>query len=838
MPEQFELFSLTPVAASTAASTAAPAPIAAPIAAPSTPPAPIAGAPDARPAPITKPPVPHARVDVTSSLNAPQAEAALTTNGPLIVFAGAGSGKTRVITHRIANLVENERVPPWKILAVTFTNKAAGEMRARLERMLGQERTGELWIGTFHAVCIRLLRKHHARAGLSRSFVIYDDADQKAVMKRVLRELGLDDKRFAPQQVLARIHREKQEARGPDQMSIDGPVDDVIARCFREYERRLREASAVDFEDILLHVLRIAEDVESPEGKELAGRFAHVLVDEFQDTNLVQYRLVRAFARAHRCLCVVGDDDQSIYRWRGADVRNIRGFRSDYPDARLVKLEQNYRSSGNIVKAALGVIRPSLERQPKELFTANPEGEKVAIVHTANERDEAAAVVDGLRRWLDEGASARELAVFYRVHAQSRVLEEALRSEGLPYQIVGGLRFFDRAEVKDLLAYLRLIDNPASDVDLLRIINVPARKLGDKTIDRLIDVAGQEGLSAFAAIEPLCATGALNAGTKRALSEFAKLMNGWCDVKETLRPRELAERILEESGYAESLRAQDNAEADARLDNLKELLGSLDEYADEALAGGTTPSLTDYLARITLASDADTLAEVPRVPMMTIHAAKGLEFEAVWLTGLEEGLFPLLREDQSEEHQLEEERRLAYVAITRAKAELTITHTATRTIYGRTRYNAPSRFLFDLPSSTQRRLATEACVELSRSYGGGYEGRAASSSGYEGRAASSSGYPNRTAASGRAAVASASQGTNRGSRAELPRRAAGERFVERDEGAAHDSDSGLGVGSRVRHVKFGAGTVLEVQGSADPTVTVKFPGWGTKQIKLSFLSPA
>ena len=345
------------------------------------------------------------------ALNPPQAEAVAHVDGPLIVFAGAGSGKTRVITYRIANLVARHEVAPWSILAVTFTNKAAGEMRERLGTILGEDLTSQLWLGTFHSVCVRLLRKHHQAANIARHFVIYDDSDQKALMKRILVDLGLDERRFAPGQVLGRIHREKQEARGPEEMSIDSYVDEIVLRCFREYETRLRAASACDFEDLLLHVLRIAEDPHSEAGQELRRRYRYVLVDEFQDTNLVQYRLVRALASQHGNLCVVGDDDQSIYRWRGADIRNIRNFSSDHPDARLIKLEQNYRSTQNIVAAALGVIRRAAERQPKELWSGNEAGEPVKVVQCTTERDEAAFVVGGLQHHIRNGSSPRAAAI-------------------------------------------------------------------------------------------------------------------------------------------------------------------------------------------------------------------------------------------------------------------------------------------------------------------------------------------------------------------------------------------------------------------------------------------
>lgn len=778
-----------------------------------------------------------------ATLNEPQAEAVAHVDGPLIVFAGAGSGKTRVITYRIASLVLRHRVQPFSILAVTFTNKAAGEMRHRLESLLGTELTRELWIGTFHAVCVRLLRRYHLRAGLGEKFVIYDDADQKALMKRIMKDLNLDDRRFSPQQLLGRIHAEKQEGRGPDEMSTSNYVDQIAHRCFVEYQRRLHQANAVDFEDLLLYALRVAES-ESPEGEQLRERFQHVLVDEFQDTNLVQYRLVRALSKSRRNICVVGDDDQSIYRWRGADIRNIRGFTTDYPDAKLIKLEQNYRSSGNIVDAALGVIKPSRERQPKELWTSNESGDPVSVVQCTNERDEAGFVVESVRAALAEGATARQLAVFFRIHAQSRVLEEAMRAEGVPYQIVGGTRFFDRTEVKDLLAYLRLIVNPKSDVDLLRIINVPARKLGAKTIDRLASLAESRGVAAFDAIEELARSHDTPRAARAALLGFHEMISAFSRAATTAPPRELAEEVLRESGYGEWLKVQDTTEADARLDNVHEFIGSIGDYEEDARNAGELPTLEEYLIRITLQSAADTLDELPRVPMMTVHAAKGLEFDQVWITGLEEQLFPLRGQAFDEADDLEEERRLAYVAVTRARKRLFMTHTNTRTLYGRLRYCEPSRFLFDLPSASQRRVATRALADFSRSYGAsgatgmrryGDEGHGTP----RGRVRDEFG--DELASSHSFASASSSRQKSHGP-APSPR-AAGERYVEADADVDHDDcDDGVEAyairkGAQVRHSKFGIGTVLAVTAGGDPTVTVRFPGTGPKQIKSSFLSP-
>src|SRR5262245_24180250 len=407
-------------------------------------------------------------------LNDAQEKAVVHANGPLLVFAGAGSGKTRVITYRIANLLAGHDVPPYRILAVTFTNKAAGEMRSRLSALAGDELTRDLWVGTFHSVCARLLRRYHTEVGLERDFVIYDDSDQKAVMGRVLKELRLDDREYPPKLVLSRIMRQKREGIGPEAARIDRAFDEAMRDAYRGYESALLRANAVDFEDLILHVLRLAESRTSVAGEELRSRFRHVLVDEFQDTNAVQYRLVRAFSVHDRNLAVVGDDDQSIYSWRGANIRNILGFKHDFPDATVVKLEQNYRSTKNIVAAALGIIKSARGREPKALFSDGATGERIRVRVVRDEREEAAHVVSTIRSELARGVGANDIAVFYRIHAQSRVLEEALRSENIAYQIVGGTKFFERAEIKDLLSYLRLVDNPRSDADFLRIVNVPA----------------------------------------------------------------------------------------------------------------------------------------------------------------------------------------------------------------------------------------------------------------------------------------------------------------------------------------------------------------------------
>ncbi|MDC0746554.1 ATP-dependent helicase [Polyangium mundeleinium] len=767
---------------------------------------------------------PPAFPEPADELNEPQARAVAHAEGPLVVFAGAGSGKTRVITYRIANLLAGHRVPPYRVLAVTFTNKAAGEMRRRIASLAGDEIAKELWIGTFHATCARLLRRFHDAAGLERNFVIYDDSDQRAVVARVLKELSLDDKRYPPRQVLSRIHKEKQEGRGPDAFEPQGFFDDAILKVYEGYERYLRKANAVDFDDLILSVLRIAEDPKSLAGDDLRARFRHVLVDEFQDVNQVQYRLVRALA-ASRNLCVVGDDDQSIYRWRGADVRIVRNFRRDFPDAAIVKLEQNYRSTGNVVRAALGVIKPAKDREPKELWTARDPGEPVVVVAAQNEHDEAAWVAERVREAQARGVPLGEVAIFYRVHAQSRVLEEVLRAERIPYQIVGGMRFFERAEVKDLLSYLRILDNPKSDVDLERIINVPARKIGGATLDRLTQVANALDVPLYEAILPLTDRGGLGTAAKKSLLAFRDLIESLREKAASAPPSDLAREVLERTGYARMLDEDDSAESDARKQNLQELVGSILDYEAEAAAAGQVGALSGYLERVTLSSDIDALEDAPRVSMMTVHAAKGLEFDTVFITGMEDEIFPFKGPDPKRNEDIEEERRLAYVAVTRARERLFVTHTARRMIFGNTRFGVPSRFIADFPTSSVKGLMT-AAASSERSFRDGYR------DGHRDEPARPRGpwsHPME-----RGGDAPARSFSSRSTSTPTPARAPGERYIEREPAEA-SGEGGLARGARVMHEKFGVGAIIDVDPGDDPIATVKFSGWGVKRIKARFL---
>ena len=694
-----------------------------------------------------------------SGLNPPQREAVEHGDGPLLILAGAGSGKTRVITHRIVRLVDVRKVKPWRILAVTFTNKAAGEMRERTARLLAEassgapgedsteERARSLWLGTFHSTCARLLRIHAVEAGLKPDFLIFDDDDQKKLVGRIMKDASISDRLATPRAILGAIDKAKNAGIGPERFRGDDFFSDLVAQVYPEYQRRLRAMNGVDFNDLLLDVLRLCEK-EGDASKKLLARFDHVLVDEFQDTNSVQYQLVRLLARRTNNLCVVGDDDQSIYRWRGADVRNILDFERDHPGCRTIKLEQNYRSTANILEAANSVIARNLERKQKRLFTENEAGKEILYFTASDERQEARFVVSSVRTLENtEDRAIADFAIFYRTHAQSRAFEDQLRANDLPYTIVGGIRFYDRAEVKDLLAYLRVVANPADEVSLERIVNVPARGIGESTVDKVRQLGRSRGISLWEAMRvasgkrlhaktvtraPAVSSGqqsllpvedlevvnpiddedshahdVLGAGPRRKLAAFVELIDGLRAQYESSPDLGLlANHALDRSGYLQRLTVEDKPEAEERVENLAQLVASLREYQSDA----SEPSLVGYLEKVSLVASAD--AKTRGVSLMTVHAAKGLEFPVVFVTGLEEGTFPRAALGTPRE-ELEEERRLAYVAITRARERLVLTNAARRQRYG----DAPpsigtpvldpldmlslreSRFLSDIPES-------------------------------------------------------------------------------------------------------------------------------------------
>ncbi|MGH2425113.1 MAG: DNA helicase PcrA [bacterium] len=637
------------------------------------------------------------QAELLNDLNPPQREAVTHAGGPLLILAGAGSGKTRVLAYRVAYLLREGMVPS-AILAVTFTNKAANEMRTRVDRLVGAV-ARSVWIGTFHHICGRILRRHGDRIGIGKNFLIYDDDDQRSVMREVIKTLGLDERRFPPAVLLGMIGKAKNEA--VDHLTYaeqaSGYYEEVVARAYRAYQSVLRERNALDFDDMLLEVMRLFTDAPDVR-EEHQERFQHILVDEYQDTNRVQYLIVRTLAERHRNLVCVGDDDQSIYKFRGADVRNILEFERDYPDVTIIKLEQNYRSTKTILQAASTVIQQNPHRHRKALWTENPPGEPVVLYESYDGHDEARFVADEIQRLKSNtmgegGMRYRDFVVLYRTNAQSRVFEEIMLRRGIPYTIVGGVRFYERKEVRDIIAYLRLATAPADDASLKRILNVPRRGIGDVSLERLEAYAGRQGLSLLQAMNVPQAIEQLPRPAQRAAGEFVGLIERLRDRAQRVRATDLIDAAIVETGYQAMLETEGTDEAYSRLENLRELVTVAQEF--EQITGET--GLEAFLQHLALVTDLDTWQEeADRITLMTLHSAKGLEFSVVFLAGMEEGLFPHSRALQ-EDGGLEEERRLCYVGMTRAKRHLVLTYARTRAIFGTTMPGIPSRFLDEVP---------------------------------------------------------------------------------------------------------------------------------------------
>ena len=652
------------------------------------------------------------------TLNGPQREAVLCTEGPLLVLAGAGSGKTRVLTHRIAHLVEDLNVAPWQIMAITFTNKAAAEMRERLQSLIGGGARG-MWVSTFHSMCVRILRTDCERVGFAKGFTIYDDSDSKRLVEQIMDELNIDKKRYPIPALRNRISQAKNDLQVAEVFAekTSDQVGQVAARVYTRLQERLRQLNAFDFDDLLLYtwlLLKNHPDVLAA----YQNRFRYLMVDEYQDTNHAQYVLTQLLAAAHKNIMVVGDDDQSIYSWRGADLRNILDFEKDYPEARVVKLEENYRSMGNILAAANAVIANNLTRKPKKLFTSKPAGDKISVYSATDERDEGRWIASEIEHQHGEGMSYNQIAVFYRTNAQSRMLEVKLMRAGVPYRLIGGTRFFDRAEIRDVMAYLNLVVNPANDVAAHRVINVPKRGIGKTTVEHIDYVARETGITFLQAAELCIAYDQIRSATRKAIAEFVALIHEAQGYAGDLR--KVVEAIVDKAGLIRALEAENSDDAAGRIENIQELFGVVDEYAqthDDADALFEPPtaedapeandeppvrtfqanSLPDFVEWVTLRTDMDTVAEDGEaITMMTIHAAKGLEFDCVFVAGMEESLFPHGNSSQDSQG-LEEERRLAYVAITRARKKLYLTNAFTRQIFGQSSANPPSRFIGEIP---------------------------------------------------------------------------------------------------------------------------------------------
>ena len=653
--------------------------------------------------------------NLLSSLNDVQREAVQHTEGPLLILSGAGSGKTRVITHRIAYLLEHHDVSPYRILAVTFTNKAAKEMKDRLDVLVEGSVNRDLWVATFHSTCARILRRdieklgsfgvtnpsHAAPESVSRSkdraytrdFTIFDTGEQATLVKDVLRQLNYSDKQYNPRAILSHISRAKNESISPEtyQNTADGYFERVVAEVYALYQDALRMNNSLDFDDLLLFTVELLN--ENLEVRQFyQNKFEYILVDEYQDTNRCQYELVNLLVTGEKQnICVVGDDDQSIYAFRGADIRNILDFEQDYPNTRVLRLEQNYRSTQNILDAAWGVVHNNRKRKAKKLWTENDLGELVTCYEAMDENDEAGYVGTQIEDWHIEGVDYKDFAVFYRTNAQSRIFEEAFRAANIPYQIVGGVGFYDRMEIKDLLAYLRVVCNPNDSMSVRRIINVPSRGIGATTLDRLMNFAAQEGIPLFEGIQRVDEITTINRGIQAKVQRFTKIFD---DFDASMLPADALDYVLKVTGYLKNLEAQRTIEAQNRVENIEELINAVIEYEQNA----SEPTLSDYLENVALTADIDAMETdtTDMVTLMTLHSAKGLEFPFVFIVGMEEGYLPHQRSLDTQA-ELEEERRLCYVGITRAMEQLYLSHASSRRTFRETEYRVQSRFISEIP---------------------------------------------------------------------------------------------------------------------------------------------
>jgi DNA helicase-2/ATP-dependent DNA helicase PcrA len=748
--------------------------------------------------------------ELLEGLNPVQSDAVTHAEGPLLVVAGAGSGKTRVLTHRIAHLIRDQGVSPFEILAITFTNKAADEMKSRVASLVGPV-AQKMWVSTFHSACVRMLRRDADKLGFPRNFTIYDQSDANRLTGYVIRDLGLDTKRFPPRSVHATISAAKNDGLDAEAYAqrAGNLFERKIAEVFTEYQSRLQRAGSMDFDDLLGQALRLLR--EHPDVlQHYQRRFKHILVDEYQDTNSVQNDFVLLLAADHRNVCVVGDQDQSIYAFRGADMRNIVEFEDAFPDTTVVLLEQNYRSTQTILDAANAVISHNVGRKPKELWTDHGLGDPIVRYHADDEVDEAQWITREISRLHDssevqspEGDDLRwgDVAVFYRTNAQSRVLEEQLMRADIPYKVVGGTRFYDRKEIKDAIAYLRAVVNPIDEVSIKRVLNEPKRGVGATSIGRLDAYATARGLSFVDALRRADDAGVGGKAT-RGIEAFLSLLDDVADLAGG-SPGPLLQQLLERSGYLDQLEAERSIEAEGRLENLAELVG----------AAGEAETVDEFLEQISLVSDVDSLDDdSTSVVLMTLHSAKGLEFPVVFLIGLEDGVFPHLR-SLTEPDQLEEERRLAYVGITRARRRLYLTHAWSRTLFGGTQYNPPSRFLDEIPAELVRDVEGHRRASRSgRTYGSGGGGWR------EGRGAAGAGSGDRAlrVAAGRDRI------VEQALEARKPRRSGADGM-------------GLKIGDDVRHNVFGEGVILDMSGAGDKTeALVRFRDAGEKRLLLSW----
>ena len=736
--------------------------------------------------------------DIFHGLNPAQAEAVQELDGPLLIMAGAGSGKTKVLTCRIAHLLQRG-IAPYNILAITFTNKAATEMKERVAKMVGTT-ARDIWLGTFHAFCARLLRVEIENLpGYKSNFVIYDTGDMQAVIKSCLKELNLDDKQFPPNSILATISNAKNALQSAEEFARSASYFHAqkIAEVYALYQRKLRNNNALDFDDLLLLAVQLLQSDPNVREK-YQEKFRYVLVDEYQDTNRAQYLLAKLLAGKHGNICVVGDADQSIYGWRGADIKNILDFEKDYPAAKVIKLEQNYRSTQMILDAANAVIENNSSRRPKQLWTDNPEGEPIGLFVADDERQEARYVAETIVRLNTVfNVSYGDLAILYRTNAQSRVLEESLMKSAIPYTMVGGLKFYDRKEIKDIIAYLRVIFNPNDDLSLQRILNVPRRGIGDTTVSKLLAAARDNEMSLFDVISNPDLAEGLTARVRKPLENLAELIFAWIGAMSEIPVVDLVDRVIKESGYWAELEGSDDPQDEARLENLKEFVSVAKDFA----LGELEETLENFLSQVALVSDIDQ-AELgeSRVTLMTLHSAKGLEFPVVFMAGMEEGLFPHSRTLMNEE-EIEEERRICYVGITRARRKLYLSHARSRNVFGRNVNYPASRFLEEIPPSMLERVGVkvaprhlQGAVTMSRPIS-----------------------PLRSAPT-------VMQG------AKLPPTVVAPRSAVKAEASVEWKTA-----DKVQHGKWGAGTIVGIRGVGENMeLSIAFPGQGVKHLLAKF----
>lgn len=739
-------------------------------------------------------------------MNDKQAEAVKATEGPLLVMAGAGSGKTRVLTHRVAYLIEEKGVLPWNILAITFTNKAAREMKERVGKLLG-ESARDVWVSTFHALCVRILRRDIEKLNFNRAFTIADTSEQRTLMKRICSELNIDTKKFDPRSILSAISNAKNALQTPDEYAkeANGMFEQLVARAYKLYQQELEANQSLDFDDLIMKTIELFE--QDPETLEFyQDKFHYIHVDEYQDTNDAQYKLVNLLAQKYHNLCVVGDADQSIYGWRGANMNNILNFERDYPNAHTVMLEQNYRSTQTILDAANEVIKNNVQRKKKNLWTENGKGDKISYYRAQNEHDEAQFIVSKIKEEHDQhGYNFNDFAVLYRTNAQSRMIEETFLKSSVPYTMVGGHKFYDRKEIRDVLGYLTLIVNPQDSISFTRVVNTPKRGIGMTSVEHLREFADENHWSLLQAAENVDIANTISTRTRTKIDQFGQLMRDLTKQAEFLNLTDLTEEILERSGYNKSLKDDRSLEAQTRRENLDEIKSVTKEYDEQHKDDDDSnlQKVTNFLADLALVSDQDDVDEqAPAVTLMTLHAAKGLEFPVVFLVGMEEGIFPLSRAIM-EDDELEEERRLAYVGITRAKKKLYLTNAFSRLLYGRIQRNQPSRFVEEINPDL-----------LQFENGDGEPSLNGQKLPFGGDAATATTYHHQQKHQYRSAGKRVKPVTNTGTGADKV---------------------SWKTGDKVSHKKWGQGTVVKVSGSGnDMELDIAFPDQGVKRLLAGF----